>query len=143
MPPACGKAALSEVLRRHLDREDGGDYVAPRVLVDDAAARRKDGFDVDCWLLFSGADAAKDAARELADARLDAPTPPALAAAPLPWDVASAGRARGLLNDDGAEAELEIPVRWSVPFQRMARACRRREKTAETGPRLFENVVPL
>ncbi|KAH8043576.1 hypothetical protein JL722_15127 [Aureococcus anophagefferens] len=71
---------------------EGADAVAfgsRQVLLDDAAPRRKDGFDVDAWLLFDDADAARDAEKALGDGRLDVAVPPALAASP-PWDPACA-----------------------------------------------------
>ena len=90
-PPVAGAKALGAAVALAVEdargqRDDAPAVAPPRVLLDDAAPRRKDGFDVDAWLLFDDADAARDAEKALGDGRLDVAVPPALAASPPPWD---------------------------------------------------------
>ena len=104
-PPVCGELALKEAVKRALEKDDDEKRVQPRLLVDDAAARRKDGFDVDCWLLFADKNAARDTCKLLQDARLDVPVPPALTDAPPPWDDQSIRNARVVTEDDDLSEE--------------------------------------
>ncbi|KAH8086086.1 hypothetical protein JL720_7286 [Aureococcus anophagefferens] len=102
-PPVAGAKALGaavalavEDARGHATTRQRSRPSAPR-----RRARRKDGFDVDAWLLFDDADAARDAEKALGDGRLDVAVPPALAASPPPWDPAA--RRGAAAYDDAAD----------------------------------------
>ncbi|KAJ1445236.1 hypothetical protein M885DRAFT_550593 [Pelagophyceae sp. CCMP2097] len=97
VPPAVGLEALGAALAAALEEAGLEKVPAPTaILMDDAAARRRDGFETDAWLLYDDAATAARVEKALGDARLAAVVPPALATAALPWDKDSVLHSRAV-----------------------------------------------